>query len=171
MGNIKLKTQRKQDKNLKHGFTLIELLLVVVILAFSLTGILAAYVSCFVLSATSKNISIATNEALTRIEEIRSTPYAYITNSPADAMNPGYKSSPDYSFFVNSLPSGVGFINIDDSNPERLIVTVSLCWRQGNRIIGEDTNLNGLLEAWEDIDNDGITDSTVQFSTIIVDRP
>ena len=49
-----------------------------------------------------------------------------------------------------------------------LLVTVSFSWREsGGRIIGEDLNLNGRLDAGEDKNGNGIIDSVVQFSSYI----
>jgi len=52
---------RVSKKSAHRGFTLIEVILAIAILGFVLCGILAAYISCAVLVATSKNVNIATN--------------------------------------------------------------------------------------------------------------
>ena len=59
---------------------------------------------------------------------------------------------------------------MDDTDPEFLLVTISVCWRQGSRIIGEDLNLNGALDAGEDTNGNGIIDSTVELVTQVANR-
>jgi hypothetical protein len=79
----------------------------------------------------------------------------------------------DYSglnFIVNDIPQSRGVVYVDDTNPELLQVTISVCWRQGNRVIGEDTNLNGQLDAGEVDNGNNIIDSPVQIVTIIANR-
>jgi len=66
----------------------------------------------------------------------------------------------------------VGVVYVDDTaNSELLDVTVSVCWRQGNKVIGEDTNLNGVLDVGEDtIIANNIIDSTVELVTQVANR-
>ena len=142
-----------------RGFTLVEILLAAAILAFALCGILAMYSTCFVLMATSKNINIATNAAQGLIEEIRSPPFTRII-SDYNGLN----------FIVNAIPLSRGVVYVDDTDPELLQVTISVCWNQGNRIIGEDTDLDGVLDAGEDANGNGIIDSPVELVTRIANR-
>jgi len=141
------------------GFSLAEILLAVAILAFALCGILAMHTTCLVLMATSKNVNIATNAAQGLIEEIRTTPFTQII-SDYDGLK----------FIVNAIPSSMGVVYVDDTNPELLVVTVSVCWKQGNKIIGEDTNLNGVLNTGEDANHNGIIDSPVELVTRVANR-
>ncbi len=143
----------------QRGFTLIELLFAVGILAVVLCGILATYSSCFVLGATSKNTNIATNAAIGLMEEVRSTPFAQIPNDYGDL-----------NFAVNGIPASRGVVYVDDSNPELLEITVEVCWRQGNRVIGEDENLNGILDAGEDVNGNGRIDSPVELVARVANR-
>ena len=142
-----------------RGFTLVEILLAVAILGFALCGILAMYSTCFVLMATSKNVNIATNAAQGLIEEIRSSPFTRIIGD-YNGLN----------FIVNAIPSSRGVVYVDDTDPDLLELTISVCWKQGNRIIGEDTNLNGVLDAGEDANGNGIIDSPVELVTRIANR-
>jgi len=149
-------TGKKSEK----GLTLAEVLLATAILAFAVCAILTAYISCAALAATSKNVNIATDAALGLAEEIRSTTFIDI---------PG--SYNQLNFTLNDIAQSRGVVYVDDTNPELLEVTISVCWKQGNRIIGADTNLNGILDAGEqDIDGDGIIHSPVQLLTRIANR-
>ncbi|MDD4899686.1 MAG: type II secretion system protein [Candidatus Omnitrophica bacterium] len=146
----------------KHarGFSLVEIVVAVGILAFALCAILAAYVSFFVLSNTSKNINIASNAALSLMEEIRSTSFFQIYNT-YNGLN----------FTLNDIPQSRGVVYVNNTNPELLEVTVSVCWRQqNNRVIGEDLNLNGVLNAGEDTNGNGIIDSPVELVTRIANK-
>lgn len=143
----------------KKGFALPEMLLAAVIAAFAICGILLTYITCMNTIKTSKNVSIATGAAQGLIEAIRSTPFPQIITN-YDRL----------AFTVNNIPSSRGIVYVDDTNPELLLVTVSVCWREGNRVIGEDTNLNGNLEATEDINGNNLIDSTVELVTQVVNR-
>ena len=68
------------------------------------------------------------------------------------------------------MPSNRGVVYVDDTDPELLRVTISVCWNQKNRIFGEDKNLNGVLDAGEDKNNNGIIDSPVQIITLVANR-
>lgn len=143
----------------KKGLTLAETMVAVAILAFALCGILATFVSSMGLVVLSKNIGIATNAAQAVMEEIRSVPFNQII--------PQYDG---LQFTVNNLPQSLGAVSVDDTNPELLNVTVSVCWRQGNRVIGEDQNLDGILTPAEDVNHNGIIDSPAEITTIIANR-
>ncbi len=146
-------------KKLAHGFTLVELLISAAILTFVLCGILITYSSCITLVKTSKNINSATNAAQAKIEEIRA--YSF------DDIVADYNSE---TYAVDDIPGSVLVIYADDANTELLKVTISVCWRQGNRVIGEDIDLDGVLDAGEDANGNGIIDSAVTLVTLIT-RP
>jgi prepilin-type N-terminal cleavage/methylation domain-containing protein len=143
----------------KKGFVLPEVLLAIAIAAFAVCGILLMYVAGMDLVRTSKNASMATSAAEGIIEEIRNTPFPDIVTN--------YNG---LKFSVNNMPANSGVVYVDDSDPEFLLVTVSICWRQGNRIIGEDLNLNGELDSGEDANNNFIIDSSVELVTQVVNR-
>jgi hypothetical protein len=111
------------------------------------------------LISTSRNLSIATNAAQGLMEEIRNDPFPQI-----------YEDYSNLNFVVNDIPSSMGVVYVDDTDPELLNVTISVCWRQKNRVIGEDENLNGILESSERTDEDDIIDSPAQIVTSIVNR-
>jgi Tfp pilus assembly protein PilV len=147
----------------ERGFSLAEALVATGIMAFALVGILCTYTTCLVLINTSKNVNAATNAAQGIIEEIRSTPFTQIM--------PNYNGM---LFTVNDVPSSIGVVYINNStapaSADLMLATVSICWRQGNKTIGEDVNLNGVLDAGEDLNGNGIIDSTVQLKTMVVRR-
>jgi hypothetical protein len=149
----------KKKEFSKKGFVLPEVILAAAIAGFTICGLLLMYIAGTDLIRTSRNASIATAAAQGLMEEIRNTPFPQIPD--------------DYNllnFLVNNIPSSVGVVYVDDSNPEFLLVTISICWRQGNRVIGEDANLNGVLDSGEDANGNGIIDSTVELVTQVANR-
>ncbi|MFA5275740.1 MAG: prepilin-type N-terminal cleavage/methylation domain-containing protein [Candidatus Omnitrophota bacterium] len=140
----------------KKGFTMMEVMLAVAIAALTLCGILLTYATCFNLIKTSKNVSIAASAARGLMDEIRNTPF----HSIRDYNN--------ITFDVDNMPQNKGVVYVDETNPELLKVTISVSWKQGNKVIGEDTNFNGLVDAGES--TDAILDSPVELVTLISNR-
>ncbi len=135
------------------------MLLAAAILSYAVCGILALYANCLELMSISKNTSIAVNASQGLMEEMRSSVFSDIVNN-YNGLN----------FTVNTMPSNRGIVYVDDTDPELLRVTISVCWNQRSRIIGEDSNLNGVLNTGEDINNNGIIDSPVQLITQVANR-
>ncbi|MDD4182435.1 MAG: hypothetical protein PHT53_01235 [Candidatus Omnitrophica bacterium] len=149
----------KQRVFFVKSFSLAEVLLGIIILVLVISTTLITYINCFILIDTIKNINIATTAAQGIIEEMRSSIFKDLVGN-YNGLN----------FVVNDIPESMGTVYINNDNPEFLEVTVSVCWRQRNRVIGEDTNLNGTLDAGEDFNNNGIIDSPAQLTTRIVNR-
>lgn len=156
---VSLNNMKIKKRNFRKGFTIIEMLIALAVLIVAISSILVTYMACFMLIDTIKNINIATNAAQGMVEEIRSSTFT-------DAVT-NYNG---LNFTVNDIPSSMGVVYIDDTNPELLEVTVSVCWRQRNRVIGEDANLNGSLDTGEDANGNGIIDSPVELTTRIANR-
>lgn len=161
----------------KKGFALPEMLLAALIASFALCGILLTYITCMDSIRISKNVSIATSAAQGIIEEIRNTPFPNIpvmvfqvggTNYLPIAVS-GTLTRWSFPLPVN-MPANMCTVYVDETDPEFLMVTVSVCWRQGNKIIGEDLNLNGALNAGEDINANNRIDSTVELVTKVANR-
>jgi hypothetical protein len=142
------------------GFTLLEMVIAAGITAYALCGMLAMYISCFDLIATSKNTGIATAAANGLMEEIRSSQFSDIPDV-YDQLN----------FVVGNMPQNRGVVYINATDPEFLRVTISVCWRQNQRYVGEDRDLDGALDAGEDtITVNNMIDSPVQLVTQIANR-
>lgn len=144
---------RHLTKN-NEAFSLMELMLGTLVLVIALVSISVAYVSCFELNETSRNTTLFINAAQKEMEEIKNTAFSAITS---------YSFSPDYL-----TGNSIGIVNVDNTDPQLLEVTVTICWRQkSGRIVGEDTNLNGVINVGEDSNGSGILDSPVQLITLI----
>ena len=152
--------KNKVSKN--AGFSLIEMMVTVAILGFSLSGLLGIFVYCSMLSNTAGNMSKVLRGAQGKLEEIRDHNYSLITTDYASGGNPGNK------FNVAQLNNGKGVIYIDSTNPDLLMVTVTVSWKNENgRLFGEDKNLNGVLDAGEDLNGNNELDSPVSLISLI----
>ena len=127
---------------------------VIFILIFA--GLMSSYVRYMELDDFSKNSTLATEAVKNQMELIKNTPFPQII---AEHNNTN---------FAAAGINGQGAVNVNNANPRLLTITISFSWRQYNgRIIGEDTNVNGVLNAGEDLNANGILDSPVQLRTTI----
>lgn len=156
----------------QKSLTLAEILIAVCVLLVAVSSILLAYANCFILIDSVKNTNIATNAAEGMIESIRNTPFARLITDPADLdrcdCDTFYCSG--CTFIVKGMSQNRGVMYIEnmygDEESSRLLgITVSVCWRQKGRLIGEDSNLNGVLDAGEDKNGNGKIDSQVELKT------
>ena len=101
------------------GFTLMELMIAAGVLVFALLGLLAVFIGCSGLNETARNLTIAINGVQREIEGIRNLPFNQIDELDG--------SSFEITGIADSESEGI--IEVDDSNPELLVVTVTVCWR------------------------------------------
>ena len=143
----------------KKGFTLVELLVAIFIATVVLGALLSVTNYNLVLQETSRNLVIATNDARQIMEEARVTPFANIVGTYNNrTFNP--------TGLDGRIRTTASYVA--GSNNTLIDLRVVVCWRQANgRIIGEDTNLNGQLDAGEDRNNNGLIDSPAVLNTAI----
>ncbi|MBU3933384.1 MAG: prepilin-type N-terminal cleavage/methylation domain-containing protein [Candidatus Omnitrophica bacterium] len=146
----------------RGGFTLLEVMIAAAVLVVALLGLLGVFTNCFGLNETARNLTIAINGAQERLEQIRNADFGTII---ANYNGP---------FNVSGL-DGIGRVDatyVAGSNNNLIDTRVVICWRQGrNRIIGEDINLNGNLDAGEDVNpTNGSLDSPAQLVTLITEK-
>lgn len=102
--------------------------------------------------------------AQSKLEEMRNESFSLITTNYGSGGTPG-------NTFDMSPGTGKGVIYIDSSNSNLLAVTISISWRnQNGRIIGEDADLDGILDAGEDTNGDGQLNSPVTMTSLIARR-
>ena len=147
-----------------QGFTLLELMFAVAILVTVVGGM----VRLFVFTSTQADIAgrktIAVSEAQTKLEEIRNVDFDLITTNYGSGGTPG-------NTFDLSLIDGKGIIYIDSSNAELLVLEVVISWNNKyNRVVGEDKDLDGMLDAGEDANSNGKLDSSVELVTYLTRR-
>lgn len=158
-----------------RAFTLMELMIASLILALVLVGLLGSYIASMQLTEISRNTSLAMNDAQAATEIIEE----YIVNCPL--INPACTNANIKALYDNQAFPLLGFVSgttgsgvsyIDDTNPDLLRITVTVCWRQSRgRVIGEDANLNGQFDAGEDtITVNNALDSPAQIITYVARR-
>jgi len=153
------------------GFTLLELMVATGIFLAAAVGLLSLFVLTIQLADTAKNNTIATNATMAKIEEMR--------NSPFDSLATDYGSTgiPGNTFHINnwlSVNDHCGAVEISDvyGNARLYEVRVTVSWRQkSGRILGEDANFNGSLDAGEDQNGNMQLDSPAEIVTLISRRP
>lgn len=148
----------------QQGFTLLELMFAVAVLVTAIAGM----VRLFVYTSTAADIAgrktIAVSEAQSKLEEIRNTDYDLV------AANYSSSGTPGNTFDLN-LIDGKGIIYIDSSNAELLVLEVVVSWNNKyDRVIGEDQDLDGVLDAGEDTNGNGKLDSSVELITYLTRR-
>jgi len=151
-----------QRKNSRNGFTLLELMIAVGVLIVALVGILGVFAHLISLNENSSKLTLAVAACQNKLEEMR--------NSSFTALYATYNGT---SFNPSGFSSGEakGAISINNSNPNLLQVYVSVSWRtRSNRVIGEDRNLNGALNAGEDSNANGRLNSPAEIATLIGQR-
>lgn len=134
------------------GFSLMELMVASVFLVVAFLAMIVGFIYCMELNDLSRNMSYATQAAKSRIETIKNTDFSQLA-----ATHNGIS-------FTSANLNGKGISYIDTTDPVLYKITVSFCWRQkSGRIIGEDKDLDGVLDTGEDLDGNGMIDSTVEL--------
>jgi len=148
-------------KSSDKGFTLIEVMFAVAILAFALCGILLTYINMFILSDLSRDFTLATNGVQAEMEKIKSTDFTGLL-----ALN---NTKFDIAGFPTNNAKGVVFVTDHPGDYNYLRqVRIIACFKSRNRVLGEDTNLNGILDSGEDINpNNNRLDSPIEMVTLI----
>ncbi len=144
----------KNDRRGK-GFTIVELLISSVVFMVTVIGILYSYLKCLELSEIGRNSSIAVQASKNKMEDIKNSTFSTL-----------YATYNNTTFTATGLPNGIGVVYVNNTNPSLVQVKIVFCWKQPNgRLIGEDTNLNGVLNTGEDTNANGQLDSYVQMVT------
>jgi len=140
----------------KAGFTLPELLIATLVFTISFAGILLGFLRCMELNELARHTSTAVNAVKSQIATIENTSFNQILANYNNA-----------TFSATDL-NGIGVSYINSLDTDLLEVTITFCWQEKNgRVIGEDANLNGQLDAGEDQNSNGILDSPVKLTTSV----
>lgn len=138
------------------GFSFPELLISTVIFLLACVGILFTFTRYMELNEMTQNSSLALEGAIERMEAVKNTVFNQVT--------PLYD---DQTFTVAGL-AGLGTIDIVEPTTDIREVWVTYSWQQNNgRIVGEDLDLDGVLDGGEDSNGNGRLDSPVQLVTYI----
>lgn len=160
----------------KSGFTLAELMVASLVLVTILVGLLASFVTCLDLNETSRNLTTALDAAQQKLAEIKDYSFSLACSDYSDANK--------YKFFtLTDMPAGeskgVVYPYVDSGlnsctvyncscDYDVLRVVISVCWRQkSGRVIGEDKDLDGVLDIGEDKNGNNQIDSPAQIVTFL----
>lgn len=148
----------------KKGFTLVEVLIVVGILAVVVIGLFQVFLQSQEAAQIAQDKTLAMFAAQNKMEEIRNHSFDGILSDYVLGGDPG-------NTFILEKPTGKGVIYVNEVAQGLLRVKVVVCWRdQRGRVIGEDLNLNGVLDVGEDINNNGEIDSIVIIESMMARR-
>lgn len=148
-----MRIYRKHNKEISQsGFTLVELLVASMILIITIVGILISYIRSLELAEMSRNSSVAINASRSQIEQMKNTDFAQIA---ANFNNVTY-TVPGFN--------GIGVSYVTTVSTNLIQVTATFCWQQRNgRVVGEDKDLDGAVDAGEDANGNGRLDSPTQI--------
>ncbi len=141
-----------------NGFSLSELMIATLIFAFTFAGTIIVFFRCIELSELARNSSAAINASKSLLASVENTPFANIS------------ATYNNTTFTAAGVNGTGITYVTSLDADLLRVTLVFCWREKNgRVMGEDTNINGALNAGEDANGNGVLDSPVEMTTYIYD--
>lgn len=142
-----------------RGITLPELLIATTVVLLASMGILYTYIQCLELNKINHDMTLVLEDCRNIMEDIRS--------SSATMVHETYHNKT----FPLHGPQGIILVLVNDQDPQLLLVTVKAFWRQSKgRLIGEDKNLNGMLEEGEDTNKSNELDSPVTLTTYVYNR-
>lgn len=129
------------------------------ILAFGICGVLVTYLTLFVFSDLNRNFTLAASSLQAKMEEIKRTNFTALSALNGTTFNLNGFSSSDAK----------GRIEISDTVYTDLKrVRLIICLRSRSRVIGEDANLNGVLNSGEDSNGNGRLDSPLELIGLVV---
>jgi len=154
----------KRFIHFQKGFTLVEVLVATGLLVIVLAGLVGLFVYCSMLSELSGDMTTVMSELQGKWEEIRNHDYDLIVTDYSSGGTPG-------NTFDLTQVNAKGVIYIDATNPDILVVKIVASWQtRSDRIMGEDQNLNGVLDAGEDQNGNGEIDSSTSIVSMITKR-
>jgi prepilin-type N-terminal cleavage/methylation domain-containing protein len=148
-----------------RGLTLIEVLIATVVLVVALLSTLGLLSHSLSLPQGNKDSTIALHEAEAMMEQICADDYLTIRQRYATVAQTPFtiaNLTGMGTVYANELPGAINGL---------MRVKVVVCYRHKNRIIGEDADLDGILDTGEDtILTNGELDSPCQLETVIVNK-
>ena len=150
--------RQKKSKMSVTAFTLVEILLAFSILVFCLCGILLTYLNMFILSDLSRDLTRVNNAVQAEIELVKRTNFDNLL-----ALNGTFNIA---GFAITDAQGVIEVTNTAYADLRR--VRIIACFRSRGRVIGEDRDLDGQLDAGEDtLIPNGRLDSPVEIVTLI----
>ncbi|MBI2094347.1 MAG: type II secretion system protein [Candidatus Omnitrophica bacterium] len=157
----------------ENAFTLVELLLSAFIVVVALVSILGATSWQIATDEQSRNLSWSEHDAMRIMEQLRLQNKGGSCGLPVASAPSGFASWDAWLASTSATGGGGKSIQPDPANNEQAVVsftgtdplrvTVTVCWRQRGRAIGE---------CWSgDVDADGTLESPAMLTTLITCRP
>ncbi len=146
------------------GYSLAEILITSAALIIVIAGLIQLFIYGSRLSDLSRAMSFAITEAQAKMEEIRNSTYTTITANYASGGSPG-------NTFTMTQGNGRGIIYIDSTNANLLQIDIVVSFSlPSGRVIGEDLDLDGNLDAGEDTNGNGRLDSPATIVSLLAQR-
>lgn len=167
----------------RSGFTLVELVIGVTILVIGIVAMLGAVVSQVTLNEQARNLSWALNDAQRVMERIRQQNSGAGCTTPSAAAPTGFASWD--AWLADTSASGGGgksiqptpatneLIVLTTSGTDPLTMTVAVCWRHRDRVLGECRWTGSALVADESLvvaNDTSAIDSPAMLSTAMTCR-
>lgn len=141
------------------GLTLPELLIATTVALLASVGILFTYVQCLELNKINHDKNLVLLDCRNIMEEIRSTSPSMVHETYNNKVLP------------LTGPKGIILVRVNDQDPRLLMVSINAFWRQSKgRLIGEDKNLDGILNEGEDMNKNNELDSPVTLVTYVYNQ-
>jgi len=153
--NIFVLKKNSRDSN-NRGFTLVELLVTFTLLAFCLCGVLLTYINMLLFSDLSRDLTLVTNAMQAEMERIKRTSFDSIVNGNFEVQGFDSDDAEGVIEVTNTLYS------------DQKLVRIVVCFRSRNRVVGEDKDLDGILDTGEDMPPyEGRIDSPAEMVTLV----
>jgi len=162
----------------KKGMTLIEVLLSMVIVALGIGAIFLAYPTVFEGVRISSQRVLAWELARKEMEILKNSDFAALYGV---AYNPRSDTPVANTFSTSDIPNSSGVYYIekiygdvdgdgdrDDLLNDLIRIEVVICLKAGRRVLGEDKNLDAVLDSAEDENNDKKISSPVSLYTLVI---
>ncbi|NQT96077.1 MAG: hypothetical protein HQ572_06455 [Candidatus Omnitrophica bacterium] len=139
------------------GLTLVELTIAIAIFVIAACGIVSLFISCATFTDSAGNITRMTNVARQELEDnVRSANFA--TLNTYSQLPPNVPPRTSLACYVQNHPT---------VNDIKQVIIVVCYEEKSNRVLGEDQNLNGVLDGGEDSDGNGRLSSLCEVATYI----
>lgn len=147
------------------GFTLLEVMVTTLVLVVAIATSLSIFTYSLALTESVKQLTNAQYQVERQVEQIRAMDYLDVRNN---FTNNGALRSTVMAITNNQNLSGTIYANeLPGAANNLLRVKVVVCYAQRKRIMGEDANFNGVLDAGEDANGNGELDSPCQLETVV----
>jgi len=139
------------------GLSLIELSIAIAIFVIAACGIISIFLSCATLTDSAGNITQMANIARGELEDsVRRANFDTLANY--FLLPPNVPNDTSLAVYVQNHPT---------INDLREVIIVLNIRGKSNRVVGEDQNLNGVLDGGEDLDGNGRLSSIYEVATYV----